>query len=547
MEAGRHGLDKARATLESALYSTALYRVSLRGRRPEALAFGPVDPWPGDEKRGAALLGDVYSFAGATVTGTTPWRPDGVSRQWIEAMHGFGWLRDLDALNSAEARAHGRRLTADWIKYCGVWDKLTWRADVLARRLVAWLSHSGLLLAEADRASADALLGSLAEQARHLRRIAASGPDGSQRIAAIKGLLFAALCLPGDDTRLTQGLDLMEHELDRQILADGGHVARSPAAQFDVFCDLVELRELLATARKPANDALRTAIDRMAPMVRFFRHGDGGLALFNTSTEQDPTLIDRALALGEAGGKAPSSAPHSGFERLLARRTLVITDVGAPTALSADHAHGGTLSFEMSVDGQRMIVNCGAHTGGDEVWRDAMRATAAHSTAAVDNGNMLERLDDGTLGRRPKRVIHNRQEDGGNIWVEASHDGYRDSYGLTHRRRLYLSADGDNLRGEDILSGGSGVARFTIRFHLHPSVKASLTANHTGALLRLQNGEGWRMHSEGAALVVADSVYLGRQGEVNRAEQIVLSGQLKGSATTIKWALSRVPAKRKKT
>ena len=544
-ETGRRGVGKARETLENALYGTALYRVSLRGRRPAALAFGPVDPWPGDTERGAAMLGGAYAFAGLTVTAaeTPPWHPAGASPRWLETMHGFDWLRDLDALNSTEARAHGRRLAADWIEHCGEWDELTWRPDVLGRRLVAWLGHSGLLLAEADRESAEALLASLGKQARHLGRVAANGPDGSLRIAAMKGLIFAALCLPGDDARLTHGLRLLEQELERQILADGGHVSRSPGAQLGVFCDLVELHGLLNDARKPASQVLRNAIDRMAPMLRFFRHGDGGLALFNASTEQDPVLIDHALALGEAGGKAPSSASHSGFERLRAHRTLVIADVGAPTELSADCAHGGTLSFEMSIEGQRMIVNCGAHDRDDEGWRDAMRATAAHSTAVVDDSNMLEHLDDGSLGRRPKRVIRNRLEDSGNIWIDASHDGYRDIFGLTHRRRLYLTADGDNLRGEDILSGIGGATRFTIRFHLHPNVKASLTADGSGALLQLPSGEGWRMHSSGAALVIADSVYLGRAGEPSRCEQIVLSGPIKGGANTVKWALSRVPSK----
>lgn len=552
-EAGRRGLNKARTTLERALYGTALYRLSLRGRRPGALAFGPLDPWPGDAERGSALLGGVYGFAGVSVTApaTPPWRPDGVSERWLEAMHGFGWLRDLNMLNSGEARQAGRRLTADWIERCGTWDALAWRADVLGRRLVAWLGHSGLLLAEADHAAAEAHLASLAEQARHLGRVVTSGPDGAPRIAAVKGLLFAAVCLPGDDRGLAQAVALLEHELERQILADGGHEARSPAVQLSVFRDLVELRGLLAAARKPPCEILRVAIDRMAPMLRFFRHGDGGLALFNGSHEQDPALIDLALALGEAVGKSPSSAPHSGFERLLAHRTLIITDIGAPTARSAACAHGGTLSFEMSVEGQRMIVNCGAPTGDDQGWQDAMRATAAHSTAAIDDADMLELLDDGGLGRCPKRVVSNRLEDAGNIWIDASHDGYRDLIGLTHRRRLYLTADGDNLRGEDILSGGGGgdgaVGRFTIRFHLHPGVKASLTADGAGALLRLPNRQGWRMRVAGADLVIADSVYLGVAGARSRGEQIVLSGPLKGSATTIKWALSRVPAKEKKT
>ncbi len=49
---------------------------------------------------------------------------------------------------------------------------------------------------------------------------------------------------------------------------------------------------------------LVAAIDRMAPMLRFFRHGDGGLALFNGTWEGDRRMIDLVLArygLGRGG------------------------------------------------------------------------------------------------------------------------------------------------------------------------------------------------------------------------------------------------------
>src|SRR3546814_2449208 len=65
-----------------------------------------------------------------------------------------------------------------------------------------------------------------------------------------------------------------------------------------------------------------------------------------------------------------------------------------------------------------------------------------------------------------------RQEEGGNIWVEASQDGWRDTLGVIHRRRLWLSAAGDDFRGADTLTGGTGQP-FTVRFHLHPKVTAS--------------------------------------------------------------------------
>ncbi len=538
---GRRTLDRAREALQGAFYGTALYRVSLRGRKPQALVFGPTCPWPGEAARGSALVRGEYRFASQLVTAKTPppWHPEAADEKWLEEMHGFAWLHDLQAAGGAEARAAVRNAVGDWIARCSGWHPLAWRPDVLGRRLISWLSHHALILGEADRDAAGRVLGSLAEQSRHLTRVAASGAGGAPRIAAIKGLVFAALCLPGDERRLAHGLKLLEHELGRQVLADGCHVARSPSVHLRAFCDLVELRTLLVAVRQPIPEALQNAIDRMAPILRFFRHGDGGLALFNDSCEENPALIDVALGLGEALGQPPASAPHSGFERLTAQRALVLIDVGAPPPLADAHAHAGPLSFEMSVGKERMIVNCGAYVGGDAAWRAAQRATAAHSTVTVDDTNAIEILGGGSLGRRRGRVDCARLEDDGNIWIDASHDGYRERFGLVHRRRLYLSADGDNLRGEDSLSGRGGKS-FAVRFHLYPAVRASLVGEGAGALIRLASGAGWRLRASGAAIHIAESVYLGHGGEVNRSDQIVLSGPLRGGIAKVKWAFSRI-------
>ena len=76
-----------------------------------------------------------------------------------------------------------------------------------------------------------------------------------------------------------------DDELDRQILSDGGQIERSPAVQLAVMRHLVDIRAALREAQEETPPGLQNAIDRMAPMLRFFRHGDGGLALFNDSDE----------------------------------------------------------------------------------------------------------------------------------------------------------------------------------------------------------------------------------------------------------------------
>src|SRR6185437_7778808 len=130
-----------------------------------------------------------------------------------------------------------------------------------------------------------------------------------------------------------------------------------------------------------------------------------------------------------------------------------------------------------------------------------------------------------------------RAEDQGSQWIEASHDGYEPSFGLTHARQLFLSADGDDLRGEDRVTGRAG-QNFCVRFHLHPSVQVSLTQDGNAALLRLPSGIGWRLRAQGAAMSLADSIYLGGEN-LRKSRQIVLDGHVGSAGAVVKWALRR--------
>ena len=78
-------------------------------------------------------------------------------------------------------------------------------------------------------------------------------------------------------------------------LHDGVVAERAPHVQVAVLRHLLDVRAALASADHRAPAELVAAIDRMAPMLRFFRHGDGGLALFNGAWEGDRALIDLVL------------------------------------------------------------------------------------------------------------------------------------------------------------------------------------------------------------------------------------------------------------
>lgn len=536
----RDAFTRLRQGVQSLTYGNPLYAFTLGGRVPTALSVVPADPWPGDSAAGQQIIAGTYRFGGQTIQSEVPiWQPVGAQAGWLAAMHGFEWLRDLRAVGSDAARRQARTLVLSWIEHYAGWNGVAWAPEIMGLRLANWIGLHDFFCQSADDEFRVAVFDSMARQAKHLARVLPGGIEGAPLLLALKGLIYCGLCLPGSEGRLGQAMRLLERELPRQILPDGGHVERSPSVQLLVLRHLVDLRAALRAARREVPESLQHALDRMTPALRFFRHGDGGLALFNASQEEDPTFIDTVLSQADARGRPLKSAPHSGFERLVAGRSIVIMDTGRPSPGGLDNnAYAGTLSFEMSVGRERLIVNCGAHANPIGPWRAALAASAAHSTVTLNDTNSSEVFEEGGLGRKPARVVCERIESDGAILVEASHDGYQKTLGAIHRRRLYLSDNGEDLRGEELIDAPAGVS-FAVRFHLDPAVQASIVQGGGAALLRLPGGAGWRLRAGSGTLELAESVYLGNGEEPRRTTQIVIAGETQDGLTTVKWALRR--------
>lgn len=518
------------------LFSLPGYRLSLIGRTPSTLQISPPDPWPGRADQGAAILAGRFRFAAWEPTaGGNIWNPRGAPSEWLGELHSFVWLRDLAMLGGDETRQQARRLTADWIERNGRWSLPAWRSDVTAARIVTWLSHYDTFFASGEDSFRKAVLGSIAAQLRHLDRAWRLETAGANRIAALKGLICGTLCL-GSRDQTEQRLAMLEQELESQVLADGGHVERSPGKLLDVLQDLLEIRAALGAAQFEAPGSIQQAIDRMAPMLRYLRSGDGMLGRFNGAGGEDPLILSAVLEQASPRGKPAARAPAIGFERMTAGKLTVLADSGAPAEPPWDTcAHAGTLSLEVTVGRERLIVNCGVAPCDGERWRMAERATAAHSTITVNDRNSSELLGNGHIGGRVAKVTVEGDSADGATLVDMSHDGYLRSDGITHRRRLFLSDDGTDLRGEDTLSGPPGVP-FAVRFHLHPAVNASLLQSGKDALLRLPRGGGWRLRCS-EPLALAESIYFEDAPEPRRTSQVVVTGVTGDGPTTIKWAL----------
>jgi uncharacterized heparinase superfamily protein len=518
-----------------------VYRWRFTGRTPERILIAPPDLRLADPQIAHEIYHCRFPLAGSLVDteGASPFDIERVSRRWRLALHSFGWLRHMHEAGTELAAANARALVADWIAGDGrSIGGPAWDAGVTARRIVAWLQHSAIVLQGADYPFYRAFLKSLAIQIRYLRTLAPEMADGEDRLRARIALAFAVLSLPSPPAARRGAAKQLSAELDRQILPDGGHVSRNPETVLELLADLLPLRHTYSNQGEAPPQALIGAVERMLPALRFFRHQDGTLARFNGMGATSHDRIAAILRHDDTGGAPLTNAPHSGYQRLAMGGVTVIADTGTPPAPEVSHhAQAGCLSFELSSGKSHFVVNCGVDAYGAEEFRPLARSTAAHSTATLNDTSSarvaLPQAFCGLVGtpliEGPRNVVCRRFDTDGIHAFVARHDGYVPRFGLYHEREMALSAKGDVLEGIDrIFRKGGEVAlpdsrdHVDLRFHLHPDVTLFENSRH-GLVLAGPDGERWEFSCEELAPQVEDSLFFAGVAGPRRSRQIVFA------------------------
>ena len=552
---GRHAFR----SLLGRINAQPLLRWRFTSAKTDRLVIAPQDLRTADATRASEIYAGRFAFAGKVVIcdRRSPFEMTPPSEEWAATLLGFVWLRHLRAADSAITRANARSLIDEWINLQGGWHSTGWRTDILSRRVICWLSQAPFVLQDADARFYRRFIRSLSRQVRYLRSTLNESRDGLPRLQAVIALNYATLCMQGQSTYLRNNVRRLIEELRKQILPDGGHVSRNPGALIELLADLLPLRQLFSARQLQPPQALNNAIDRIMPMLRFFRHGDGNFAQFNGMGPTPVDLLATVLAYDDARGTPVSNAPHSGYQRIDAGQTALLMDTGRPPMpLLSQEAHAGCLSFEMSWKQHRLVINCGLPAVNKENWRQVARATPAHSTVTLNDQSSCRFLESGAIRRLlggtaiiagPRVVRIDRETPPDATMLRASHDGYANDCGVIHTRAIRLSADGSALDGEDSFTPADGRAfpkgggdEYAIRFHLHPTIKASRLADGRGVMLLLQDRELWTFTTLADAVEIEESVFLAGSDGPRRTVQIVIYGHV-DSQDAVRWSFRHTP------
>jgi uncharacterized heparinase superfamily protein len=166
------------------------------------------------------------------------------------------------------------------------------------------------------------------------------------------------------------------------------------------------------------------------------------------------------------------------------------------------HAHADTLSFELSLFSERLIVNSGIDRYGDDAERLRQRNTGAHNTIEINGESSSEVWSGFRVARRARPFDYQQKEVDGELAFSCSHDGYqRLNEPVIHNRQWQLKES--ELSITDLLKGNFQVT--ISRYHLHPDVE--VIEFEVGSCLLRHVDRQVSLRVEGGELSIVGSTY----------------------------------------
>lgn len=536
-------------------------------------------PLPADPDLAQELYSGHFRLGGVAVdtAGQSPFQLSSAPRHWQRRLHSLAWLRHLEAANTALARQLAQSFVEEW------WQSRSpplmatkvvepcWELDVAAERLTSLITHATFVSAGRDDIFVRRFREELARQYRYVRNSYDHMALTSEHMAAGLSLVHAAYTLKLTDRTRASALRRLGQTLRRQCTSVQGsaetiHISRRPSVAIAMIPMLAATTSALEDRSNSSPQAremlglLNNIADEMAHWASVVQHSGGGLAVFNGAREESLERVTSVLALASGNTEILSSIKTvGGYARLSAAGTTIICDVGHTPAVGASaRAQAGTLAFEMSSGGERVLMNCGspdANMALQNDWHSAARQTAAHtaltlgqrSSSSPATSDWLRVLTGHEITAAAQITKCETGETDSRVWLNAQHDGYLASLGVLHRRALAIDGNGRTIFGEDVLTCPSGPEQkddlqVDLRFHFAPGCRVNKT-DGLEARITTPGGRTWTFGvepQEGFKLSVAPSLQINHPSGPTAIQQIVVTGSLQKSKAraALNWQLS---------
>jgi len=358
------------------------------------------------------------------------------------------------------------------------------------------------------------LWASLYVQAEWLRRHLETHLLANHLLENAAALALAGSCFGGESARrwYTVGTKILRTQLAEQVLPDGVHFELSPMYHTRVAYVLALLAN---TGETELIELVEGPLRRMAGALACLCHPDGGIALLGDSAlgiynePSDLTAYVRRLIGGGPAGETTGafSLPDGGYYGWRGTDgAYVICDAGQiGVDYQPGHAHADVFSFELSLEGCRVVVDSGVCDYEASETRRYCRSTRAHNTVEIDGQDQCELWGVFRVARRGRTHDVRWSPTAEGFCLSGRHDGYsRLPGGSKHTRVFCWHRSGVLTIRDTVIS--RRVSTVVSRVHLHPECRVESLDDASAVVTR--GAAAVRIHFDGPGrLDVEDSYY----------------------------------------
>ena len=304
--------------------------------------------------------------------------------------------------------------------------------------------------------------------------------------------------------------------------------------------NLNEIKNILLFFKVKVSKNIDDTYVKMTSILNEYFHDDGSIPLFNGSNNNYTKSISNSLNKEEYLRSRRYEDNINGIAFYKDKGKKIFFDVVRPNKDKiSTNLNAGTLSFEFSSLGEKIITNCGASESFGKN-PEYLRYSAAHSTIILQNTNISEIRENNPHVKFPQEVKFNLFSKNNSTIFEGSHNGYMKKFNKIIKRNLIIDNNSNKINGEDTiisLQNNNDRIIYHIRFHLKDGISYNFTNNKKNIILRTKLKNIWIFKSD-IELIVEDSIYVDNNKTIP-TKQIVIKGVINNSKQTRKWSFEK--------
>ena len=497
----------------------------------------------------------IFSFVKLDLKNNNIFKNEFPSKEVNDSISSFDWLNDLAVLGNLKAKNTAKNWLTYWLENYSIEIECQRSPNVLSKRQINFVHNLKFINIILSEELFKSITCKIMIEKYFLNFLINDFESDYTKIEVLISSFWLDIFFNASLLKKKQNLQKIEELISLLLKKKLFFENRKPDEILEIFLIITDLINNTENIFKK-NKSIRKVLlfqKRLVPLVRGLRLGNGYLTRFHGGDRGNRELMDKALSSTQSKDFGNSSN-FIGIERITAGRLIMLLDCNPPPLNKSSYdSHASCLSFELTSGQRAIFVNCGPGGRFGIEYKRFCRNTSAHNTSAIENTSQAdfkstfsaEHFSNEIISRGPKKVNIQRGKSIDAKWLECSHDGYYENFGILHRRKIIFLKSGISISGTDYFKKINKLSKdFSLNletfFHLHPDVEITNHPHVNSIILRLKNGEHWIFETKIGRPIIKDSIYIDSgYYEPKKTKVIILNNKILEKSLSVSWSLRR--------